>query len=303
MGDGYLDYLGQAGAMRDGTGGWHDAGDFGKYTGNAGFTLGMMLSAFERHPAGILQAPLPIPEAGGALPDYLDELRWELDWMLKMIYADDDGRVSHKLTARAFEGFVMPEADTQTRYFVPFATAATADFVAALAQASRIYRPYDEAFADRCLTAARTAYAYLTANAANTPARPDRLHHRRLHDVGSRRPVVGRRRDVGDHRRRRPRWPTSRRGFNAVAATARWSPPTSTGDRCGTWVCSRICCRRARGAHRRWSIACGPARSPPPTPWRPRTTPAATAAASPATTGDRTDRSRARRCCWPSRTA
>jgi len=173
MGDGYLDYLGQAGAMRDGTGGWHDAGDFGKYTGNAGFTLGMMLSAFERHPAGILQAPLPIPEAGGALPDYLDELRWELDWMLKMMYAADDGRVSHKLTARAFEGFVMPEADTQTRYFVPFATAATADFVAALAQASRIYRPYDEAFADRCLTAARTAYAYLTANTANTAAQTD----------------------------------------------------------------------------------------------------------------------------------
>src|SRR4029078_13588567 len=103
------------------------------------------------------------------MPDYLDELRWELDWMLKMMYAADDGRVSHKLTARAFEGFVMPEADTQTRYFVPFATGATAGFCAALAQASRIYRPYDAAFADRCLAAARTAYAYLTANTANTP--------------------------------------------------------------------------------------------------------------------------------------
>src|SRR4029078_8558367 len=102
------------------------------------------------------------------MPDYLDELRWELEWMLKMIYGTDDGRVSHKLTARGFEGFVMPEADTQTRSFVPFATAATADFVAALAQASRVYRPYDEAFADRCLTAARPAYAYLTAHTGNT---------------------------------------------------------------------------------------------------------------------------------------
>ncbi len=59
LGDGHLDYLGQAGAMRDGKGGWHDAGDFGKYTGNAGFTLGMLLSAFERHPGGLTQAPLP----------------------------------------------------------------------------------------------------------------------------------------------------------------------------------------------------------------------------------------------------
>jgi endoglucanase len=169
LGDGYLDYLGQAGSMRDGKGGWHDAGDFGKYTGNAGFTLGMLLSAFERHPGGVTQAPLPIPETGGGLPDYLHELRWELDWMLKMIYADDDGRVSHKLTALSFEAFIAPEADAQTRYFVPFSSAATADFVAALAQASRVYRPYDAAFADTCLAAARTAYATLTANTANTP--------------------------------------------------------------------------------------------------------------------------------------
>jgi len=169
LGDGYLDYLGQTGAMRDGRGGWHDAGDFGKYTGNAGFTLGMLLSAFERHPGGITQAPLPIPEAGGEAPDYLAELRWELEWILKMSYGGGDGRVSHKLTALGFEGFVAPEADLQARYFVPFSSAATADFVAALAQASRIYRPYDAAFADRCLAAARTAYAYLTANTANTP--------------------------------------------------------------------------------------------------------------------------------------
>jgi endoglucanase len=169
LGDGYLDYLGQTGVMRDGKGGWHDAGDFGKYTGNAGFTLGMLLSAFERHRAGIEQAPLPIPERGGALPDYLDELRWELEWMLKMIYGDTDGRVSHKLTALAFEAFILPEDDTQTRYFVPFSSAATADFVAALAQASRIYRPYDPVFADTCLAAAQVAYGYLTANTANTP--------------------------------------------------------------------------------------------------------------------------------------
>jgi endoglucanase len=169
LGDGYLDYVGQTGVMRDGKGGWHDAGDFGKYTGNAGFTLGMMLSAFERHRGGIEQSPLPIPERGGGLPDYLDELRWELEWMLKMIYAADDGRVSHKLTALSFEAFIMPEDDAQTRYFVPFSSAATADFVAALAQAARVYQPYDAAFADRCLAAARVAYAYLTANTANTP--------------------------------------------------------------------------------------------------------------------------------------
>lgn len=169
LGDGLLDYLGQPGVVRDGTGGWHDAGDFGKYTVNAGFTVGMLLAAFERHPGGLAQAPLPIPEAGGAQPDFLDEVRWELEWMLKMVYAADDGRVSHKLTALAFESFVAPERDTQARYFVPFSSAATADFVAALAQAARVFRPYDAAFAERCLAAAELAYAYLVANPANTP--------------------------------------------------------------------------------------------------------------------------------------
>jgi endoglucanase len=38
--DGYLDYYdaGRAGERKDGTGGWHDAGDYGKYTNNAAFS-------------------------------------------------------------------------------------------------------------------------------------------------------------------------------------------------------------------------------------------------------------------------
>ena len=254
--------------MRDGKGGWHDAGDFGKYTGNAGFTLGMLLSAFERHPGGLTQAPLPIPERGGALPDYLDELRWELEWMLKMIYAADDGRVSHKLTALGFEGFVAPEDavfdfsardDLQTRYFVPFSSAATADFVAALAQASRIYRPYDAEFADRCLAAARAAYALLTANTANTP--PDQAafstggYTTTIPTIGCGRPPR-----CGKRRARPRRSRTSSRASTPCPRPRRWSPPTSTGGRCETWACSRTCCRGARAARRPSSIACARAR-------------------------------------------
>jgi endoglucanase len=79
--------------------------------------------------------------------------------------------VSHKLTSLGFDGFEMPEADGLPRYFVPWGSAATADFVAMLAKAARSYRPYDAAFADRCLGAAQVSYAYLTANPANQ--RPD----------------------------------------------------------------------------------------------------------------------------------
>ncbi len=170
QGDGRLDYIGQASTTRDGMRGWHDAGDYGKYTVNAAFSVGMLLSAWERHRDGLNHLMLPIPESGGSLPDFLAEVKWELDWLLKMQYAPDDGRVSHKLTGNLFEDFVMPEIDVAPRYFVPYGTAATADLVAALAQASRLYAPYDPDFAAQCLAAAQVSYDYLVANPANVAA-------------------------------------------------------------------------------------------------------------------------------------
>ena len=178
MDDAHLDYIGTAGTQRDGQKGWHDAGDYGKYIVNAGITLDSLLAAWEEYASVISTYSWPIPETGGALPDYLAEIRWELEWVLKMQYSDTDGRVSHKLTSLTFDApsdaggngidrWVVPEKDLQTRYFVPWGSAATADFVAMLAKAARIYRPYDSAFADQCLAAAKVSYAYLVANTAN----------------------------------------------------------------------------------------------------------------------------------------
>ena len=177
MDDAHTDYIGSAG-KRDGQKGWHDAGDYGKYTVNAGITLGSLLAAWEEYGSAIKTYTWAIPESGGALPDFLAEVRWELEWVIKMQYSATDGRVSHKLTSLAFDApydgggtaidhWVMPEEDLQTRYFVPSGSAAIADFVAMLAKASRIYRPFDAAFADQCLNAAKVSYAYLQANTAN----------------------------------------------------------------------------------------------------------------------------------------
>src|SRR6185503_5326478 len=77
--------------------GWHDAGDYGKYVTNGAFTVGMMLQAFERFQPTLSALELPIPEKGGALPDFLDEVKWELDWLLTT--QGEDGSVSFKVTA------------------------------------------------------------------------------------------------------------------------------------------------------------------------------------------------------------
>ena len=178
MDDAHLDYIGTVGGKRDGQKGWHDAGDYGKYIVNAGITVGSLLAAWEEYSSVISTYSWPIPETGGSTPDFLDEVRWELEWVLKMQYSPTDGRVSHKMTSLTFDQptdagglatdhWVMPELDLQTRYFVPWGSAATADFVAMLAKAARIYKTYDSDFSDQCLAVAKVSYAYLQANTAN----------------------------------------------------------------------------------------------------------------------------------------
>src|SRR5262249_23597038 len=98
-------------------------------------------------------------------PDFLDELRWELDWLLKMQAAD--GSAYHKLSTKQFGAFIPPEQEKTERYFTPWSSAATADFVAMMAQASRHLRPYDPMSADRCLGAAQKGWAFLGSHTKN----------------------------------------------------------------------------------------------------------------------------------------
>lgn len=145
---------------RDDTGGWHDAGDYGKYTRNAAFSVAFLMLAFEQFPDFVSAHALPIPERGGDVPDLLDEARVQLEWLFKVQL--DDGSFAHKVTATNFEGMIMPEADTQGRVYVSASTAASANAVAALAQAARVYAPYDADFAARCLAAAVKGQEFLS---------------------------------------------------------------------------------------------------------------------------------------------
>lgn len=158
--DGYLDYVGgAAGSRRDGCGGWHDAGDYNKYVVNAGVSVGLLFRAWEHFGARIGSIGLELPESGNGVPDLLNELRYELDWLFKMQF--EDGRVSHKLTALNFNYRDVPEGDVDRRYFCPWGTTATADFTAMMALGARHFRPYDREYAERCERAARKSWAFL----------------------------------------------------------------------------------------------------------------------------------------------
>jgi endoglucanase len=144
---------------RDDTGGWHDAGDYGKYTGNGAFAVAFLLKAYEHFPEALEKTEFRIPEQGGDTPDILDEARVELEWLQKTQLSD--GSAAHKVTARNFEGSIPPEVDTQPRFFVPAGTVATADLAAVMALAARLYEPFDADFAASCLETAQRAYAFL----------------------------------------------------------------------------------------------------------------------------------------------
>jgi endoglucanase len=159
---------GRSGAKAGGNKGWHDAGDYGRYVVNSGITTGTLLWAYEMYGARLRGVTLDIPESRGPVPDVLDEIRWNLDWMLSM--QDEDGGVFHKQTSEQFSGFVMPERDDLVSYVIgtgkePFkSTAATADFAAVMAAAARVFKPFDASFAARALEGARRAFAWAEAH-------------------------------------------------------------------------------------------------------------------------------------------
>lgn len=139
------------------TGGWHDAGDYGRYTTAGAVAAAHLLYAYSLFPE---RCPdLQLPESGNGVPDILNECRYELEWLMKMQQAD--GGVAHKLTTANHAPFIMPEEDLAQLYLYPVSTMATADLAAVCALAERIYRPYDGAFADRLRTAALRARDFL----------------------------------------------------------------------------------------------------------------------------------------------
>ena len=143
------------------TGGWHDAGDYGKYVAPGAVTVAHLLYAWKLFPDGCSDA-LNIPESGNGLPDILNEARYELDWLLKM--QRGDGAFHHKLTKTHFAGFIMPEEDREQEYLMPVSHTATGAACACLALASRVWKEFDPAFASQTLQAATKAWDWLQAN-------------------------------------------------------------------------------------------------------------------------------------------
>ncbi len=144
------------------SGGWHDAGDYGRYVTAASAALAHLLYGWKLFPNAFKRQDINIPGKPSDMPDVLIECRYELEWLLKM--QRFDGAVWHKATTFRHAAFVMPEKDNEQMFVMPVSTSATADFAAVTALASTVYRRYDAAFADWLIKCSKAAYDWLEAN-------------------------------------------------------------------------------------------------------------------------------------------
>lgn len=142
------------------SGGWMDAGDYGKYIVNAGITVASMLALYQLYP-DLINDNLNIPESNNGKCDLLDEIKYELDWMKKM--QDFDGGVFFKVGSLQWDGFAMPEDIKSSRYVIGKSTSSTLNFAAVMAMAARFYRDNRE-YSKDCLKRSVAAWKWAVEN-------------------------------------------------------------------------------------------------------------------------------------------
>jgi endoglucanase len=154
-------------AAKDLSGGWHDAGDYNKYTNFTLSPLHALLSAYEQNPT-VFSDSTNIPESKNGVPDILDEIKWELDWLMKMQL--DNGSVLMKVAVPDHEAGSPPSEDKTPRYYAPAAASATRTVCSIFAHAYLVYKNQMDlsmaSFADSCLNRALKAWNWLELNPA-----------------------------------------------------------------------------------------------------------------------------------------
>lgn len=159
----------------DVSGGWYDAGDFGKYVVNGGISAAQLLGVYERalnHSGGaslaLSDGLVRIPEAGNGVADILDEARWELEFLMSMTVPEGApyaGMAHHKVHGTGWpSGPLLPHTDSEERVLHRPSTAATLNLAAAAAQGARLFAASDKVYGEQLLTAAIRAYHAAEAN-------------------------------------------------------------------------------------------------------------------------------------------
>ncbi len=143
--------------VKDLSGGWFDAGDTNKYVTNAAPVVHQLLTAFEQNKAAFAKTSR-IPESGNGVPDVLNEVKWETDWLKKTQYSD--GSALLKVGAIVWAKASPPSLDKSERFYVPSCTASTIAIAGIFAHASYVYLGVPDLLSDAADLKNRAAKAW-----------------------------------------------------------------------------------------------------------------------------------------------
>jgi subtilisin family serine protease len=152
------------------SGGWHDAGDYNKYVNFTYSAVIDLLMSYEFNPEAWISDNLNIPESGNDIPDLLDEIKYEIDWIIKM--QDSDGGVFSLVGVQNYATASPPSTDLAERFYGPKTTSASFSASAMLAFAAlqfrKINNPIAQAYSLTLQAKAVSAYSWGVNNPSVT---------------------------------------------------------------------------------------------------------------------------------------
>ena len=128
--------------FRDVRGGWFDAGDFNKYVTFAERPVCNLMEAYVENPDAFGD-DWNITESGNGIPDLLDELHWELEWLFRM--TNPDGTCHNKVGSSNYSENVNSPASENfdPRYYGPTCTSSSISAAHMLAKAAWFSGEFD----------------------------------------------------------------------------------------------------------------------------------------------------------------
>jgi hypothetical protein len=125
--------------VRDISGGWMDAGDTNKYVTFMDSCIQELMATYETNPAFFKDFCLNIPESHLDAPDILSEIKWEMDWLMKM--QNEDGSAHIKCGMQRANASSPPSKDTTPRVYHGMKSSAAAIALAGVfAHGARVYK-------------------------------------------------------------------------------------------------------------------------------------------------------------------
>lgn len=146
-----------AALAKDMRGGWFDAGDTNKYVTFAMQPVHQLLDAYTQNPP-IWTDDFNLPESGNGIPDLLDEIKFELEWLKRM--QDADGGVFIKLGTLDYQSARKPSEDRRPRFYAPKCSSSTIAVASMFAHAAVVFRDVPQLANDAGELQARSIQAW-----------------------------------------------------------------------------------------------------------------------------------------------